>query len=96
MDVQDKIYYLRLVIAAIAGSILGVIIQPKAGQSSIVEIIILLGIVFYGISYIIAKRLASGIPSIKQGKLISNGIFAYIFMLVTFMVIIYTVLHQGH
>ncbi len=96
MDVQDKIYYLRLVIAAIAGSILGVIIQPKAGQSSVIEIVILLGIVFYGVSYVIAKRLVSGIPSIKQGKLISNGIFAYIFMLLTFMVIIYTAIHQSH
>ncbi len=80
--------------AAIAGSILGTIVQPKAEQSNTIGITILIGIIFYVISYFIAKKMASDMPPIKQGKLVTNGIFAYIFMLLTFMVIVFTFHHQ--
>ncbi len=94
MDVQDKIYYLRTILAAIAGSILGIIIKPHAVQSNTIGITIVVGIIFYIISYIIAKELVGNIPKDKKRKLITNGIFAFIFMLLTFMVIIFTVINQ--
>ncbi len=94
MDVQDKIYYLRTILAAIAGSILGIIIKPHAVQSNTIGITIVVGIIFYIVSYIIAKKLAGNIPKDKKRKLITNGIFAFIFMLLTFMVIIFTVINQ--
>jgi protein-S-isoprenylcysteine O-methyltransferase Ste14 len=94
LDVQDKIYYLRIILAAIAGSIVGIIIKPHAVQSNTIGITIVVGIIFYIISYIIAKELAGNIPKDKKRKLITNGIFAFIFMLLTFMVIIFTVINQ--
>lgn len=94
MDVQDKIYYLRTILAAIAGSILGIIIKPHAVQSNTIGITIVVGIIFYIVSYIIAKELVGNIPKDKKRKLITNGIFAFIFMLLTFMVIIFTVINQ--
>jgi protein-S-isoprenylcysteine O-methyltransferase Ste14 len=94
MDVQDKIYYLRTILAAIAGSIVGIIIKPHAVQSNTIGITIVVGIIFYIVSYIIAKKLAGNIPKDKKRKLITNGIFAFIFMLLTFMVIIFTVINQ--
>jgi membrane protein insertase Oxa1/YidC/SpoIIIJ len=94
LDIQDKIYYLRTILAAIAGSILGIIIKPHAVQSNTIGITIVVGIIFYIISYIIAKELAGNIPKDKKRKLITNGIFAFIFMLLTFMVIIFTVINQ--
>jgi protein-S-isoprenylcysteine O-methyltransferase Ste14 len=94
LDVQDKIYYLRTILAAIAGSILGIIIKPHAVQSNTIGITIVVGIIFYIVSYIIAKELAGNIPKDKKRKLITNGIFAFIFMLLTFMVIIFTVINQ--
>ena len=94
MDVQDKIYYLRTILAAIAGSILGIIIKPHAVQSNTIGITIVVGIIFYIVSYIIAKELVGNIPKDKKRKLITNGIFAFIFMLGTFMVIIFTVINQ--
>jgi protein-S-isoprenylcysteine O-methyltransferase Ste14 len=94
LDVQDKIYYLRTILAAIAGSILGIIIKPHAVQSNTIGITIVVGIIFYIASYIIAKKLAGNIPKDKKRKLITNGIFAFIFMLLTFMVIIFTVINQ--
>jgi protein-S-isoprenylcysteine O-methyltransferase Ste14 len=94
LDVQDKIYYLRTILAAIAGSILGIIIKPHAVQSNTIGIIIVVGIIFYIVSYIIAKELVGNIPKDKKRKLITNGIFAFIFMLLTFMVLIFTVINQ--
>jgi protein-S-isoprenylcysteine O-methyltransferase Ste14 len=94
LDVQDKIYYLRTILAAIAGSILGIIIKPHAVQSNTIGITIVVGIIFYIVSYIIAKKLAGNIQKDKKRKLITNGIFAFIFMLLTFMVIIFTVINQ--
>jgi protein-S-isoprenylcysteine O-methyltransferase Ste14 len=94
LDVQDKIYYLRTILAAIAGSILGIIIKPHAVQSNTIGITIVVGIIFYIVSYIIAKELAGNIPKDKKRKLITNGIFAFIFMLLTFMVMIFTVINQ--
>jgi protein-S-isoprenylcysteine O-methyltransferase Ste14 len=94
LDVQDKIYYLRTILAAIAGSIVGIIIKPHAVQSNTIGITIVVGIIFYIASYIIAKKLAGNIPKDKKRKLITNGIFAFIFMLLTFMVMIFTVINQ--
>ncbi len=96
MDVQDKIYYLRTILAAIAGSILGIIIKPHAAQSNTIGITIVVGIIFYIISYIIAKKISGEVPKDKKRKLITNGIFAFIFMLLTFMVIIFTVINQNN
>jgi protein-S-isoprenylcysteine O-methyltransferase Ste14 len=94
LDVQDKIYYLRTIVAAIAGSILGIMTKPDSVQSNTIGVTILVGVIFYIISYIIAKRMVGDIPKDKKRKLITNGIFAYIFMLLTFMVIIYTAINQ--
>jgi membrane protein insertase Oxa1/YidC/SpoIIIJ len=94
LDVQDKIYYLRTILAAIAGSILGIIVKPDSVQSNTLGVTILVGVVFYIISYIIAKKMVGEIPKDKNRKLITNGIFAYMFMLLTFMVLIYTAINQ--
>lgn len=85
---------MRIIAAAIAGSLLGIIIKPQADQANTIGITILVGIIFYYISHIIAKNMAGEIPKDKKKKLVTNGIFAFIFMLFTFMVIIFTVLNQ--
>ena len=94
MDIQDKIYYLRTILAAIAGSILGIIIKPHAAQSNTIGITIVVGIIFYIVSYIIAKEISGEVPKDKKRRLITNGIFAFIFMLLTFMVIIFTIINE--
>lgn len=85
---------MRTILAAIAGSILGIIIKPDSVQSSTLGVTILVGVIFYIISYIIAKNMVGEIPKDKRRKLITNAIFAYIFMLFTFMIIIYTAINQ--
>jgi membrane protein insertase Oxa1/YidC/SpoIIIJ len=94
LDIHDKIYYIRTILAAIAGTILGIIIKPASVQSNTIGLTILIGIIFYIISYIIATKIAGNVPKDKKNKLITNGIFAFIFMMLTFMVIIYTAINQ--
>jgi hypothetical protein len=95
LEIEDKIYYLRVILAAIAGSILGVIVKPNSDHSNTIGLTILIGIIFYAISQIIASRIAKGVPKDKKKKVITIAIFGYIFMLFTFMVLIYTVLNQN-
>jgi membrane protein insertase Oxa1/YidC/SpoIIIJ len=94
LELQDKIYYLRVVMAAIAGSILGAIVKPNSDQSNTIGLTILIGIIFYFISQIIASRMAGPLPKEKKKKVITIAIFGFIFMLFTFMVLTYTVLNQ--
>lgn len=85
---------MRTIAAAIAGSLLGIIIKPQSDQANTIGITILVGIIFYYISHIIAKKMAEEISKDKKKKIVTNGIFAFIFMLLTFMVMIFTVLNQ--
>ena len=94
LQIEDKIYYLRVVMAAVAGSILGVIIKPNSDQSNTIGLTILVGIIFYSVSHIIASRMAGNLPKEKKKKIITIAIFGFIFMLLTFMVLIYTLLNQ--
>jgi len=95
LQIEDKIYYLRIVFAIIAGSILGVIVKPNSDQSNTIGITILIGIIFYAISQIIATRMAKDVPKDKKKKVITIAIFGFIFMLFTFLILIYTVINQN-
>ena len=94
LQIEDKIYYLRVVMAAVAGSILGVIIKPNSDQSNTIGLTILVGIIFYSVSHIIASRMAGNLPKEKKKKIITIAIFGFIFMLLTFMILTYTLLNQ--
>ena len=95
MQIEDKIYYLRIVFAIIAGSILGVIVKPNSDQSNTIGLTILIGIIFYAVSQIIATRMAKDVPKDKKKKVITIAIFGFIFMLFTFMILVYTVINQN-
>lgn len=95
MQIEDKIYYLRIGFAIIAGSILGVVVKPNSDQSNTIGLTILIGIIFYAISQIIATRMAKDVPKDKKKKVVTIAIFGFIFMLFTFMILIYTVINQN-
>jgi hypothetical protein len=94
LQIEEKIYYLRVVMAAVAGSILGAVVKPNSDQSNTIGLTILVGIIFYSVSHIIASRMVGDIPKEKKKKIITIAIFGFIFMLLTFMVLTYTVLNQ--
>jgi zinc transporter ZupT len=95
LEIEDKIYYLRIFFAIIAGSILGIIVKPNSDQSNTIGLTILIGIIFYAISQIIATRIAKNVPKDKKKKVITIAIFGFMFMLLTFMILIYTVINQN-
>lgn len=85
---------MRAILGLIAGIITGLAIAPGTDQNTAGGIVILIGIVFYIISYGVAKSIAKKIPQATRRKLVTNGIFPFIFMLLMFMIIVYTGLHQ--
>ena len=52
--------------AAIAGSILGIIVKPNSVQSNTLGVTILVGIIFYIVSYIIAKKMVGKFQKKKR------------------------------
>ena len=85
---------MRAFVGLIAGVITGIVISPGTDQNVAGGTIIIIGIVFYIISYGVAKNIAKNIPQTMRRKLVTNGIFPFIFMLLMFMIIVYTGLHQ--
>lgn len=85
---------MRAICGLIAGIITGFMITPHTEQSSAIGTIVLIAIIFYLISYTLAKRIAQNIPKTEKRKLATNGIFPFIFLLMMFMIVIYTGLYQ--
>jgi uncharacterized membrane-anchored protein len=95
LDPLDRVFYMRTILGLIAGIFTGFAIAPGTGQGPAVGTAILMGLVFYIVSYQVAKRMAKNTPKPQRRKLATNGIFPFIFMLIMFMIAVYTGLHQN-
>ncbi|HJR85698.1 MAG TPA: hypothetical protein VJ772_10080 [Nitrososphaeraceae archaeon] len=93
MDQLDKIYYARAFLGVICGVVLGIIFStyqlPGVVPGS-VGIIILLALLFYVISYVVAKRIGLGLRTEDRKKVSTNGVFPFIFLLIMFTIVTYT------
>jgi hypothetical protein len=95
LDQQDRIFYMRAILGLIAGIVTGFIIGgPGTDQNAAGGTVILIAMIFYILSYGVAKNIAKNIPQAMRRKLATNGIFPFIFLLLMFMIIVYTGLHQ--
>ena len=83
---------MRAFVGVICGVILGFILNPSNYSASI-PIIIVFGLFFYIISYVIAKRIGLRLKTEDRKKITTNGIFPFIFLLLMFMIVAYTGLH---
>ncbi|MGA7603980.1 MAG: hypothetical protein WB053_02495 [Nitrososphaeraceae archaeon] len=95
MQPLDRVFYMRAILGLIAGVIVGIAIGPGTDQASAVGIAISMAIVFYILSYATGKRVFGNIPKKERRKVATSGIFPFIFLLLMFMIITYTVLHQN-
>lgn len=95
MDIFDRVYYMRALVGVVAGIVAGVVIQVEYDQSTSVGIAILIAISFYFVSFAISKTIAKNVPKDKRRKVALDGIIPFIFLLLTFMIIVYTALHQS-
>ena len=90
----DKVYYMRAAIGVIAGLVAGSVITPDFGQAAAIGIAVIIGIVFYFISFAIAKTIAKNVPKDLKNKVALDGLIPFMFMLLVFMIIMYTALHE--
>ena len=69
--------------------------QPEFDQYTSIVTAILVGMVFYFASLAIGRRIAKNVPKDKRKKVATEGIMPFIFLLLAFMIIFYTALHQS-
>jgi hypothetical protein len=86
---------MRAIAGVAAGIVAGFVIPVAFDQSTSVATAILIGIVFYSASLVMGRKIAKNVPKDKRKKVATEGIIPFIFLLLTFMIIIYTVLHQS-
>jgi Kef-type K+ transport system membrane component KefB len=94
LEVLDKVYYARALLGVIVGVTAGSVIIPGTDQGMVLSIIILIAFVFYLLSYGISRRIGRTILKSHKRKLATDGIFPFIFLLLMFMILVYTMLHQ--
>lgn len=87
---------MRSAIGVIAGLVAGSVIVPDFGQEASVGIAIAIGIVFYFISLAVARTIARNLPKELNKKVATDGLIPFMFMLIVFMIVMYTALHQGN
>jgi phage shock protein PspC (stress-responsive transcriptional regulator) len=86
---------MRAILGIIAGVSIAFSISPDTSQGTILGIIIIMGLFFYIISYWISKKILPKVPKTEKRKFVTNGIFPFIFLLLMFMILSYTGLHQN-
>jgi uncharacterized membrane protein YjjP (DUF1212 family) len=86
LDIYERLYYMRALVGVAAGIVAGIVAPGEFDQFTSIGTAILVGIVFYIASLGIGSRIAKNVP---------EGIMPFIFLLLTFMIIVYTALHQS-
>jgi hypothetical protein len=95
LDTFERVYYARAIIGVAAGIVAGFVIPVEFDQAASVGVAVLIAFVFYFISFGVGKSIAKNVPKDKRRKVATEGIVPFIFMLLTFMIIVYTALHQS-
>ena len=95
MDTFERVYYMRAIVGVAAGIVAGVVIPVEFDQSASVGIVILIAFAFYLVSFSVGKSIARNVPKDRRRKVATEGIIPFIFLLLTFMIIVYTALHQS-
>lgn len=91
---------MRAIVGAAAGVIAGFVIpfdclNPPVDQNTSIVIVVGIAIVSYIISVVVGKGIAKNVPKDKRKKVAMDGIIPFIFLLLVFMILVYTALHQS-
>jgi hypothetical protein len=95
LEQLDRVFYTRAVLGLIAGVIVGLAVGPGTDQPTVIGIALIIAIVFYIISYAAAKKVTTNISRKERRYVATSGIFPFIFLLLMFMIITFTILHQN-
>jgi uncharacterized membrane protein YjjP (DUF1212 family) len=95
LNIFERLYYMRALAGVAAGIVAGIVIPAEFDQYTSIVTAVLIGMVFYFASLAIGRRIAKNVPKDKRKKVATEGIMPFIFLLLTFMIIFYTALHQS-
>jgi hypothetical protein len=95
LEPLDRVFYIRAILGLVAGVAVGLAVGPGVDQPTAIGIAFGISIVFYIISYAAAKKVSGNIPKKERRKVATSGVFPFIFLLLMFMIITYTMLHQN-
>ena len=95
LDIFERLYYMRALAGMTAGIVAGIVIPVEFDQYTSIAAAVLVGMVFYFVSLGIGRRIAKNVPKDKRKKIATEGIIPFIFLLLTFMIMVYTALHQS-
>ena len=62
LDPLDRVFYMRTILGLIAGIFTGFAIAPGTGHGPVIGTAILMGLVLYSFSYLVAKCIAKHTP----------------------------------
>ncbi|MCY3854412.1 MAG: hypothetical protein OXF28_02130 [Thaumarchaeota archaeon] len=88
----DKLFWIRVCMASIGGLMATLLFEPVEGEERRWLSILLLLVIFI-ISIIIAKLFKIQFPKSEQKKLITTGIGSYVFIYLFVWILTYTLLH---
>jgi uncharacterized membrane protein YjjP (DUF1212 family) len=95
LNIFERLYYMRALAGVAAGIVAGIVIPAEFDQYTSIVTAVLIGMVFYFASLAIGRRIAKNVPKDKRKKVATEGIMPFIFLLLAFMIIVYTALHQS-
>jgi peptidoglycan/LPS O-acetylase OafA/YrhL len=86
---------MRALVGVAGGAVAGIVIPAEFDQYTSIMTTILIGMIFYFASLGIGGQIAKNVPKDKRKKVATEGIIPFIFLLLTFMIIVYTAIHQS-
>ena len=90
----DKLFYLRVGFAVIAGTLATFLFEDIQGEERRWASIVFMIIVFI-VTIFIAKSMNMQLPSSDRKKIITQGIGSYIFLYLFVWILTYTIVHAG-
>ena len=90
----DKLFYLRVGFAVIAGTLATFLFENIQGEERRWASIVFMIIVFI-VTVFIAKSMNMQLPSSDRKKIITQGIGSYIFLYLFVWILTYTIVHAG-
>ena len=90
----DKLFYLRVGFAVIAGTLATFLFESIQGEERRWASIVFMIIVFI-VTVFIAKSMNMQLPSSDRKKIVTQGIGSYIFLYLFVWILTYTIVHAG-
>lgn len=90
----NKLFWLRVILAVVAGTIATFIFEDIEGEERRWASIAFMIIIFAG-TIVVAKNMKMQLPSSDRKKIVTQGIGSYIFLYLFTWIVTYTIVHAG-